>query len=284
MKKYIFAALVTLLLAGCENAEYNRGQITQRGHRIYARWNGEMQNLNFVINDKVFGLNKLLLASSQNEADSIYRNEFIVDECSIVSYSDAVYMIKSFGCMAQSKVLVFTDGKDLTVPGSAWRIILNLPDDFEYDPSLQKMSPSVVIEDNVSEIACGTPYLPMVVTCTAPGVWSWKDYDPEATTLNAFSIDFTVVEETYDVVPGLISCPRYRYTGKGLFSVIPDSRYLRCDVDVLSGDPADRHIVWSDGEARITVYDEETGDSIPVTVAFSPSQYSVTYSGVTEVY
>lgn len=284
MKKYIImAATLMLLFAGCEDTEHQRGHITQRGYEIYRAWNNEMYILQ-KLQEQTFALNKMLQAESESEAENIYSSYFEATGYEIRKPAENVYLLASeYGTEYNPFTLIVTDGNSLTSPGTEWSVVTNLPNNFVYAPTAQKTCPPD-IEPQPEKISCGTKYLPFVIKCTAADTWTWKDANPNAETLDAFSIDWTVSRTIYEVIPGLVNSYRYIYSGKGRFLVNDKTAYIDYEMKEMKTHKENNILIWIGGTADLTATSTFDNKTVQTSIAANPKGKTITYCGITEKY
>lgn len=284
MKKYFIVAVVALLVTSCEH--YDRYNITKRGNEIYQTWNIELDKLNYIVN-QTFDLNSILQAETKEEADSIYNECFAIHNYQVTNHAENVYQIHSKSSYDQNNFLIQTDGNDLNTPGTQWAIVLNLPDDFKYQPTPHYMTSCYTdLEPYTNLVSCGIEYLPFTVTCSAPDTWTWKDYNATAETLDYFSVDLTVTKEIHEIIPGLIEDVQYKYNGKGRFAVNRRDNYIDYEMTDMIPETkgyAYHESKWTGGKLDMDASNAQNRH-IPVSVTFKSSGYAVTYSDVTEDY
>lgn len=287
MKKYIVLMIAALFFASCENTEYNRGNVTMRGNDIYLTWKREMCKMDEIVNDYTFALNEIVNAKSVSEADSVYKCRFSSKGGRIITHEERVYQIVYCSYYAESSFLVMTDGNDLTMPGTTWTLVLNLPHDFVYNKTGEvygKMyREPMVMDPNVCAVAYGKQYLPLTVTCREKDKWVWKDLNADGETIKYFSVDWTVSKTKHEVVPGVVVDVRYDYNGRGQFLVDGNGHYVRYEMMNLVSE-AKIGGNYIGGSAEIVAKDESSGAEVPVSLDFNPTKYTVTYRGISEDY
>lgn len=293
MKKHLIIGITALLLpvlTGCVDMEYRRVLITQRGNAIYNTWTSEMYKLNTIVHHYVFALNDILQAGSEAKADSIYK-QYFSDNDQLTTHADGVYQIWNnwYGSSNPSAIsyLVMTDGNDLNEAGTAWKIILNVPEGYVYQPAGQKKTSPTEPPYYDERVSCGEPYLPFVITCTAADTWTWKDANPDGESLLYFSIDCTVKKVLKEIVPGLVVERQYSYTGKGRFCVDDtNNKHTYLDYEMTDMLSANQRYAfnWVGGMVNLTARGDQPNEEIPVYVSVSPKSHAVTYGGITEDY